>query len=142
MRFYVWIEGQPGYISAEVAVRDLRGPDEARAWANDTWIPWWSQSAKIITRAEALMRPKYREALEAWERGDDGVMQETEGAQRRGELRQEAASESALGCTVANAALNGGDPEAIEEAVQRHGHDGCGWSLPGEPRSRHLHPVS
>jgi hypothetical protein len=37
MRFYVFTSGSPGYISAEVAVRELGvgDPDEPRAWAAD-----------------------------------------------------------------------------------------------------------
>ena len=31
MRYYVFTPGSPGYISAEVAVRDLEGADEARS---------------------------------------------------------------------------------------------------------------
>jgi hypothetical protein len=78
MRFYVFTPGQPGYISAEVAVRELLSdPDEARAWADDSWgHPWLDY--RIISRAEALMVPLYREALERWERRDDAVLQEAE----------------------------------------------------------------
>lgn len=94
-RFYVFTPGSPGYISAEVAIRDLEGADKARLWAADEWA---HNGRGIISRSEAMMRPAYRAALEAWERGDDDVMQATEVAQIRSEVRAEAASIADLGC--------------------------------------------
>jgi hypothetical protein len=78
-RFYVWTDGTPGYIAAEVAIRDVDGTDEARAWASDWCTPLPGQ--RIISEAEARMRPAYGAALEAWERRDDAVMQAAEVAE-------------------------------------------------------------
>jgi hypothetical protein len=142
MRFYVFTPGTPGYIAAEVAVRELfEDTQEARAWANDTWIPWWSDSARIIDRAEALMVPLYREALERWEAGDDTTLQETEVAEVRAGRRGTAALEAAEGCRVATAALAADDDELISDAVLAHAHAGCGWSFPDEPKERRLNVV-
>ena len=107
MRLYVWTDGTPGYISAEVAVRDLEGVEEGRGWAED----WWTTlpTTRIITQAEALMRPAYCEALEAWERRDDAVMQETEVAEILERRRGTAELEAAEGCRVAAAALAADD---------------------------------
>ena len=116
MRFYVWTEGNPGYIAAEVAVRDLKGSDEARSWAAD----WWNgpcTERRIISRSEALMRPAYRTALEAWERRDDTVMQASEVARIRSDLRSEVAGIADLGCREAASALAAGDEEAIYAVV-------------------------
>jgi hypothetical protein len=131
----VFTPGSPGYISAEVAVRDLRGADEARSWANDSWA---HQSNRIISRSEALMRPVYRQAVEAWERGNDDVMQTTEVAQIRREVREEAAGIAELGCREAASALAGGDDERIYAVVSNHGHDErCGGRCVAEgPRPR------
>lgn len=130
MRLYVWTDGTPGYISAEVAVRDLEGVDEARGWADD----WWTAlpRTRVISRAEALMR--YREALEAWERRDDAVMQRTEVAEILESRRGTAVREASEGCRMAAAALAADDDEMIREAVNEHAHEGCGWSFPDEPR--------
>jgi hypothetical protein len=71
MRFYIYRPGTPGYISAEVAVRELPTDDSAhlQAWAEDTWSPSWLGDAhRFISRTEALMVPLYRDALERWER--------------------------------------------------------------------------
>lgn len=139
MRFYVWTDGTPGYIAAEVAVRDLEGADEARRWAADEWA---HDGRRIITRAEALMRPAYRTALEAWERRDDAVMQRTEVAEILEGKRGTAALEAAEGCSVAQAALVADDDERIRDAVYEHAHNGCGWSVPDEPKQRPLHAVT
>nr|MBA2601063.1 hypothetical protein [Actinomycetota bacterium] len=83
MRFYAYTPGEHGYISAEVAIRDLMGEDEARGWADDWWKPGCG-SYELISRAEALMVPTYRDALEWWERRDDAILQDTEVAPIRG----------------------------------------------------------
>ena len=142
MRFYVWTEGNPGYIAAEVAVRDLKGSDEARSWAAD----WWNgpcTERRIISRSEALMRPAYRTALEAWERRDDTVMQASEVARIRSDLRSEVAGIADLGCREAASALAAGDEEAIYAVVADHEHDDrCGGRyFPDEPRPRRLNAV-
>lgn len=77
MRFYVFTPGQPGYISSEHAIRELpEGLDEARGWADDNCHI--DGTRRLISHAEALMVPSYREALERWEARDDAVLQETE----------------------------------------------------------------
>ena len=86
------------------------------------------------------MVPLYRDALERWERRDDSILQDTEVARIRAEHRAEAASEVELGCSAAGTALDADDPEAIRNAINDHAHEGRGWSLPGEPRTRHLQP--
>jgi hypothetical protein len=136
MRFYVFTPGSPGYISAEVAIREIPtdDPDEPRGWADDRWAGQYAE--RIITRTEALMRPVYRQALEAWERGDDAMMQRTEVAKIFEDRRGTAALEAAEGCSVAQAALVADDDERIHEAVNRHAHEGCGWRFPDEPRLR------
>jgi len=139
MRYYVFTPGSPAYISAEVAVRDLKGADEARGWAEDWWTPLPRQ--RIITRAEALMR--YREALEAWQRHDDRVMQGTEVAQIRHDVRSEAVGIAELGCREAASALATGDDERIYAVVSDHGHDDrCGGRyFPDKPAQRRLNVV-
>lgn len=140
MRFYVFTPGSPGYISAEVAVRDLTDSVEARAWAED----WWTIRAgqQIISRSKAVMVPMYRDALEAWERRDDAVMQRTEIAEILEGWRGTAALEAAEGCSVAQAALVADDDERIRDAVYGHAHNGCGWSVPDEPKQRPLRAVT
>lgn len=140
MRFYVWTDGNPGYIAAEVAVRDLKGADEAQSWAADWWIGPYTDS-RIISRSEALMR--FRQALEAWERRDDAVMQATEGTQIRSEVRSEAAGIAELGCREAASALDAGDDERIYAVVSEHWHDErCGGRyFPDEPTPRRLNVV-
>ena len=137
MRFYVFTPGSPGYISAEVAVRDLKGSDEARGWAADWWIGPYTDS-RIISRSEALMRPAYRTALDAWELRDDDVMQTTEVAQIRREVREEAAGIAELGCREAARALAGGDDDDIYAIGSKHEHDErCGGRyFPDEPPRR------
>jgi len=68
MRFYVFTPGSPGCIAAEVAVRDLTDEHEGRAWADDTWSPatYYGDERRFVSRAEVLMVPLYREALERW----------------------------------------------------------------------------
>ena len=140
MRFYVWTEGDPGYITAEVAIRDVSGPDEARAWASDWWTPLPGQ--RIISEAEARMRPACRDALERWERRDDAILQAREVATIRAEHRDEAMSHAALGCSVAAAALADDDAEAIRAAINEHVHEGCGGRyFPDEPTPRRLNVV-
>jgi hypothetical protein len=137
MRFYVFTTGSPGYISAEVAVRELSDEHEARAWANDTWIPWWSDSARIISHSEALMVPLYRDALERWERRDDAILQATEVAEVLDGRRQEAVHFAKLGCREAIAAVADQDDERIRFVVMEHGHDErCGGrDFPDERRA-------
>jgi hypothetical protein len=141
-RFYVFTPGKPGYISAEVAVRVLPvgDPHEPRAWANDSWPHHWLPY-RIISRSEALMVPLYREALEAWERRDDSVLQATEVAEILESTRGDAELEAVAGCRVAQAALVADDDERIREAVCRHAHEGCGWRFPDEPKQRPLRAV-
>lgn len=67
------------------------------------------------------MRPVYRQALDVWERGDDDVMQTTEVAQIRREVREEAAGIAELGCREAASALDAGDEERIYAVVTGHG---------------------
>lgn len=142
MRCFVWTDGTPGYIAAEVAIRELSGSDEARGWAEDWWTPLPSQ--RIITRSEALMRPTYREALEAWERQDDSVMQEAEVTEIRASRRSEAAYFADLGCRDAAAAIAANDDEQIRVVVNEHAHDQrCGGpDFPDEPRRRTLSVVT
>jgi len=139
VRFYVFTPGPPGYISAEVTIRDLMGEDEARGWA-DEWKPG-SGSHELISRAEALMVPASRDALERWERRDDSILQDTEVAQTRADHRAEAESEAELGCSMAAAALDADDPEAIRVAINEHGHNDCGWQFPDDPKPRRLRSV-
>jgi hypothetical protein len=142
MRFYVFTPGEPGYISAEVAVRDLRGADEARSWANDSWV--LHDPNRIISRSEALMRPAYRAALEAWERRDDDVLQATEAGRIRSRVRSEAVGIAELGCQEAASALDAGDEERIYAVVSDHGHDErCGGRyFADDPRPRPFTIVS
>ena len=137
MRFYVFTPGSPGYISAEVAVREASDEYEARAWANDEWA---HNGRTIITQAEALMVPTYRDALERWERRDDAVMQQREVAQIRSDVRSEAAGIAELGCREAASAVATGDDERIYAVVTDHGHDArCGGRyFPDDPRTRPL----
>ena len=139
MRFYVFTPGTPGYIAAEVAVRELfEDAHEARAWASDTWSPAGAleDEPTFISRAEALMVPLYRDALEAWERRDDAVLQETEVAEVLARRKGTASLEASEGCSVAAAALAADDDELIRDAVNRHAHNGCGWRFPDESRPR------
>jgi hypothetical protein len=141
-RFYVFNPGTPGYITAEDAVRDLGGSDEARRWAAD----WWKgpyPDRRIISHAEALIRPAYRTALEAWERRDDDVMQATEVARIRSEVRSEATGIAELGCREAASALATGDDERIYAVVTDHGHDDrCGGRYLPDATPRRLSVVS
>ena len=141
MRFCVFTPGQPGYISAEVAVRELLSDQhEARAWAEDSWAHQSDQ--RIISRSEALMVPLYREALDCWERRDDSILQTTEASEILTSRRREAASQAELGCSVAAAALEADDDEAIRAVINEHVHEGCGGrDFPDEPRARALHSV-
>jgi hypothetical protein len=141
-RFYVFTPGSPGYISAEVAVRELTDEHEARAWADDSWSHHWLPY-RIVSRSEALMVPLYRKALEAWERRDDSVLQATETAEVLESRRREAAGHAGLGCSVASTALAAEDDEAIRAAVNEHVHEGCGGrDFPDEPKSRSLQVVN
>lgn len=135
MRFYVFSSGPPGYITAEVAVRDLEGADEARAWAADEWA---HNGRLIISEAKALMRPAYRQALERWERQDDAVLQDTEVAEIRASRRREASYFAELGCSDAATAIAEGDDEQIRVVINEHCHDErCGGrDFPDEPRVR------
>jgi hypothetical protein len=112
-RFYVFTPGKPGYISAEIAVRELPTgpPAESRAWAEDSWAHQSGQ--RLISRSEALMVPLYCEALERWESRDDSILQGTEIAEVRASRRSTAAYDAELGCSVAAAALEADDDEAI-----------------------------
>jgi hypothetical protein len=145
MQFYVFTPGSPGYISAEVAVRELPTgpPDEARAWAEDSWSHHWLPY-RIVSRSEALMVPLYHDALERWERGDDGVLQATETAEVLESRRSEAAGHADLGCSIAAAALASRDDEAIRVVINEHCHDErCGGrNFPDEPKSRALQVVT
>jgi hypothetical protein len=142
MRFYVFTRGSPGYISAEVAVRELTDEREARAWASDVWSPACpvGDEPRFISRAEAHMVPLYRDALERWERREDGILQATEVAQILEEHRGEAASLAALGCSVAAAALAADDDEAIRASINEHVHAMCGGR--NFPDERPLHGVN
>jgi hypothetical protein len=117
--------GSPGYIAAEVAIREFEGEHEAPAWANDTWSPatHYDDERKFITRAEALMVPLYREALERWEARDDSVLQETEITEIRASRRSTVAYDAELGCSVAAAALAADDDETIATVISEHCHD-------------------
>ena len=73
---------------------------------------------------------------------DDAILQEREVAEIRASRRAEAMSQSALGCSVAAAAL-GADDEAIQAAIHEHVHVGCGGcDFPDEPRHRRLSVVT
>jgi hypothetical protein len=88
------------------------------------------------------MVPNYREALDAWERRDDSVLQAIEVAQVLQARRVEAAGHAGLGCSVAAAALAIEDDEAIRVAIDEHVHEGCGGrNFPEEPQSRSLQAV-
>jgi hypothetical protein len=144
MRFYVYTPGSPGYISAEVAVRELTDEHEARAWAEDAWPACFGgEDYRYISRAEALMVPLYREALERWDARDDAILQQTEVSKIRAEHRAEAEGRAAFGCMVAAKALVDGNQDAIREAISAHEHDQrCGGRDPELPGTRHLHPVN
>jgi hypothetical protein len=147
MRFYAYRLGSPGYISAEVAVRELPTDDPAhvQAWAEDTWAPaWLSEKHRFISRAEALMVPRFREALERWERRDDGILQDTETTAILESRRQDTASRANLGCREAAAAVDAQDDERIRFVIMEHCYDeGCGGrDFPDEPRRRSLQVVS
>jgi hypothetical protein len=79
MRFYVWTEGTPGYISAERAIRELTDEHEARGWAND--CAGLHEGQRLISGSEALRVPHYRDAAERWEARDDSILQATEVAE-------------------------------------------------------------
>jgi hypothetical protein len=85
MRLYVYTPGRPGYIGAEVAVRELTDEHEARAWASDTWSPatsWGSSAAPKRWWCRFTGT-----ALERWEARDDSILQETEVAETRAGMR-------------------------------------------------------
>jgi hypothetical protein len=123
MRFYVFTPGSPGYISAEVAVRELTDEHEAWAWAEETWSPAFGAAHRFISRAEVLMVPLYRGALDRWEARNDSTLQATEVAEIRASRRSTAASDAELGCSVAAAALADDDDEAIRVVINEHCHD-------------------
>jgi hypothetical protein len=144
MRFYVYTPGSPGYISAEVAVRELTDEHEARAWAEELWPPaTYEDERRFISRAETLMVPLYRDALERWEARDDSILQGTEVAEIRASRRASAASFAELGCREAAAAVAAHDDERIRFAIMEHCHDErCGGrDFPDEPPTRHLSAV-
>jgi hypothetical protein len=126
MRFYVFTPGSPGYIAAEVAIRELPTgpPGEARTWAED--ICGLQEGQRLISRSEAVMVPLYREALERWERRDDSILQATEVAEILDGRRQEAAYFAGLGCREAAAALADDHDEAIHAVISEHVHERCG----------------
>lgn len=137
-RFYAFTPGAPGYISAEVAVRDLKGADEARRWAAD----WWNgpdTDGRIISRCEALMRPAYRTALEGTPR-----RQRDAGDRGRPDPERSAVGIAELGCREAASALATGDDERIYAVVSDHGHDErCGGHyFADDPRSRRFTVIS
>jgi hypothetical protein len=141
MRFYVYTPGSPGYISGEVAVRDLTDEHEARTWADDTWSPatYVATERRFLSRAEALMVPVYRDALERWQSRDDSILQATEVAEIRASRRSTVAYDAELGCSVAAAALADDDDEAIATVISEHVHEGCGGrDFPGPRRSLQL----
>lgn len=62
-RFYIFTPGSPGYIGTELAVEPIRGGEpEQKGWASD--CARMAPGDLIISRAEALEDPRYREALE------------------------------------------------------------------------------
>ncbi|MGI8617340.1 MAG: hypothetical protein ACR2L4_11285 [Actinomycetota bacterium] len=89
------------------------------------------------------MVPLYREAIEAWERGDDAVLQATEAGELLHSRQSHAASEAELGCSVAAAALAENDDEAIRDALMAHYHDErCGGrDFPDDPKPHRLRSV-
>ncbi len=137
MRFYAYTPGEHGYISAEVASRDLSGEDEPRSWANDELA---HNGRMIISRAQALMVPTYRDALDRWERRDDSILQETEIARIHAEWRDEAASIAVLGCRAARSALEARDDDVIHAVISSHAHnERCGGRyFPDDPKPRGL----
>jgi hypothetical protein len=144
MRFYVFTPGSPGYISAEVAVRELSTEphDEAHAWARDTWAA--ERGQLVISRSEALMMPRYREALDAWERRNDDVLQATEAGEVLRSRKEDAAAQAKLGCSMAAASIAADDDDAIRDVVMAHVHDErCGGRDFLDPRrTRRLRSVS
>jgi hypothetical protein len=86
------------------------------------------------------MVPFYRQALNAWGRRDDSVLQATEVAEVLESRHQEAAGLAELGCREAAAAVAERDDERIRFVIMEHCHDErCGGRyFPDEPRPRSL----
>jgi hypothetical protein len=89
------------------------------------------------------MVPLYREALERWQSRDDSILQATEVAEIRASRRSTAAYDAELGCSVAAAALEADDDEAIATVISEHCHDErCGGhDFPDKPRPRSLQVI-